>query len=174
MLSSCLCKRKRRSGSFLNSNGSPSLFDDVPLRRMIYKRFCISKCPQIADHFTMMLNEIDKLAILFSIGVILLYICSKTLKRSSLPVPPGPKKLPLLGNILDLPRNLQWLKFIEWGRQFSRFSVVHLHSEVIALTLAIDSNIIHIYAAGNNFVIVNSFDVAIELGDRRSAIYSSR
>ena len=131
---------------------------------MIYKRFCISKCPQIADHFTMKLNEIDKRSVLD------LYLL-KTLKRSSLPVPPGPKKLPLLENILDLPRNPQWPKFIEWGRQFSRFSVVHLSSEV---TLVIDSNIIHIYAAGNDFVIVNSFDVTIELGNRRSAIYSSR
>jgi hypothetical protein len=38
----------------------------------------------------------------------------------------------------------------------------------------IDSNIIHIHAVGNDFIIVNSFDAAIELGDRRSAIYSSR
>ena len=30
------------------------------------------------------------------------------------------------------------------------------------------------YAAGNDFIIVNSFDAAIELGDKRSAIYSSR
>ena len=37
----------------------------------------------------------------------------------------------------------------------------------------IDSNIIHI-SAGYDFIIVNSFDAAIELGDRRSAIYSSR
>jgi hypothetical protein len=39
---------------------------------------------------------------------------------------------------------------------------------------AIDSNILHMYAAGNDFIIVNSFDAAIELGDKRSAIYSSR
>ena len=38
----------------------------------------------------------------------------------------------------------------------------------------IDSSIIHAYAAGKDFIIVNSFDDAVELGDRRSAIYSSR
>lgn len=38
----------------------------------------------------------------------------------------------------------------------------------------IDSNIIHAYAVGHDLIIVNSFDVAIELCDKRSSIYSSR
>ena len=41
------------------------------------------------------------------------------------------------------------------------------------LTLT-DSNILHIYAAGNDLIILNSLDAATELCDRRSAIYSSR
>ena len=38
----------------------------------------------------------------------------------------------------------------------------------------IDSSILHTRAAGIDMVILNSFDVAIELLERRSAIYSSR
>jgi hypothetical protein len=73
-----------------------------------------------------------------------------------------------------MPTIQPWLKYIEWGKQFSKFSVLHLHSELIGLGLRIDSDVIHMYAAGKDFIIVNSFDAAIELGDRRSAIYSSR
>ena len=40
--------------------------------------------------------------------------------------------------------------------------------------ILIDSNILHLYVAGNDLIILNSFDAAIELLDRRSAIYSSR
>jgi hypothetical protein len=81
----------------------------------------------------MILNDIDKLVILLSFGLIV-YVYSKTHKRSSLPLPPGPKKLPLLGNLFDMPKNEQWLKYIEWGKQFSRFPV-HLPSELVRLTL---------------------------------------
>ena len=72
---------------------------------------------------TMILNNTDKLVICLNFGLILLvYFYSKT-KRSSLPLPPGPKKLPLLGNVLGFPTSHEWLKFAEWGKQFSRFSV---------------------------------------------------
>ena len=66
---------------------------------------------------------------------IILYFYIKTRRRSSLPLPPGPKKLPLLGNLFDMPKNEQWLKYIQWGKQFSMFPVVHPPSELVRLTL---------------------------------------
>ena len=75
----------------------------------------------------MILDDTDKLVILLSFGLII-YVYFKTHKRSSLPLPPGPRKLPLLANLLDLPTTHQWLKFIEWGKEFSMFLVVHLPS----------------------------------------------
>ena len=121
----------------------------------------------------MILNDLDKLGIFLAFGCIL-YVYYKHYKRSSLPLPPGPKKHPLLGNLLDLPTSHQWRKYVEWGKQFSMLPLAfHLPKMLIELT-AIDSNIIHAYAAGTNLIIVNSFDVATELGDKRSAIYSSR
>ena len=65
-------------------------------------------------------NDIDKLVILLSVIGLILYFY-KT-KRSSLSLPPGPKKLPLLGNILDFPTNHEGLKYAEWAKQFSRSS----------------------------------------------------
>ena len=67
------------------------------------------------------LTDTDKLVILLSVGLILYFYSKKTHKRSSLlPLPPGPKKLPFLGNLLDLPTTHQWMKYIEWGKQFSK------------------------------------------------------
>ncbi|KAF8799114.1 cytochrome P450 [Phlegmacium glaucopus] len=83
------------------------------------------------------------------------YFYSTKSKRSPLPLPPGPKKLPLLGNLLDFPKRSEWLKYAEWAEEFN-------------------SNIIHIYAFGKNLIILNSFEAALDLCDKRSSIYSSR
>ncbi|KIJ97415.1 hypothetical protein K443DRAFT_133869 [Laccaria amethystina LaAM-08-1] len=73
----------------------------------------------------------------------------------SLPTPPGPKKLPLLGNLFDIPPNREWLTYAQWTKDY-------------------DSDILHVKAIGMNIVILNSFKVANELLDKRSATYSSR
>ena len=36
-------------------------------------------------------------------------------------MPPGPKGLPLIGNLLELPRKLQWLQFSAWAEQYGKY-----------------------------------------------------
>lgn len=40
------------------------------------------------------------------------------IKRSVANLPPGPPKLPLLQNLLDLPREKVWLTYSDWGKQW--------------------------------------------------------
>jgi hypothetical protein len=40
-------------------------------------------------------------------------------KRTSLP--PGPKGLPVLGNVLDFASDKAWLTFDKWFKQYGRF-----------------------------------------------------
>jgi len=51
-----------------------------------------------------------------------LFIVSSLLRRSKrgLPLPPGPKGLPLIGNILDMPTEQEWLTFAKWGEQWGK------------------------------------------------------
>jgi hypothetical protein len=39
-------------------------------------------------------------------------------KRSSTPHPPGPKGLPLIGNLLDMPTKHEWLAFNKYADQY--------------------------------------------------------
>lgn len=42
-------------------------------------------------------------------------------KGYNLPLPPGPKPLPILGNILDMPRKNEWETISEWGKQYGEY-----------------------------------------------------
>ncbi|TFY83920.1 hypothetical protein EWM64_g94 [Hericium alpestre] len=75
---------------------------------------------------------------------------------SRLPYPPGPKGIPILGNLLDLPREGYIYKaFRQWSRDF-------------------DSAIIHVQILGTHIVVLNTKEVADDLLDNRSSIYSDR
>ncbi|KAH7881400.1 cytochrome P450 [Lentinula edodes] len=75
--------------------------------------------------------------------------------RHSLPLPPGPRKLPLLGNSLDMPMTDQHIVFAQWAEKF-------------------DSDILHLKVVGGNCIVLSSYEAAMDLLDKRSSIYSSR
>ena len=45
-------------------------------------------------------------------------ICVTRSKR--LPLPPGPRRLPIIGNLLDLPPVRPWLRYSEWAKRYGR------------------------------------------------------
>ncbi|PPQ96376.1 hypothetical protein CVT26_004978 [Gymnopilus dilepis] len=95
----------------------------------------------------------DKL-ILFVTLTLILFTYLKS-RRRALPYPPGPKKLPLLGNLLNLPQTFGWEVYSRWGKELG-------------------SDIIHLQAFGRDLIVLNSLKVATDLLDRKSLIYSGR
>jgi hypothetical protein len=81
-----------------------------------------------------------------------------TLKRLAasrrLPLPPGPKPLPLIGNLLDVPQNLEWLTYNAWTERYG--------------------DIVYAEALGKKIVILGSAAAVNDLLERRSSVYSDR
>ncbi|KAF9451579.1 cytochrome P450 [Macrolepiota fuliginosa MF-IS2] len=75
--------------------------------------------------------------------------------KQSLPLPPGPKKWPVIGNLLQLPTSFEWETYARWSEIYG-------------------SDILHVDAAGSSIIIVNSWKAAYDLFEKKSSLYSSR
>ena len=70
-------------------------------------------------------------ALLIGACILLLLIGCKFLSAkwnselAGLPLPPGPKGYPLVGNVLDIPRLKPWLKYREWQSSYGELCGNH-------------------------------------------------
>ncbi|KZP29735.1 cytochrome P450, partial [Athelia psychrophila] len=69
--------------------------------------------------------------------------------------PPGPRGLPLIGNLLDMPTNDEWLQYRKWSEEFK-------------------SDIIYLNVFGTHIVVTNTLESTLDLLERRSSKYSGR
>lgn len=87
-----------------------------------------------------------------------LLICVYTLKRrkttSSLPLPPGPKPLPIMGNVHQAPKSHAWRTYQEWSKQYGPIVSVNM--------------------LGQPVVILNTSETAHDLLAKRGATFSDR
>ncbi|KAG7451799.1 cytochrome P450 [Guyanagaster necrorhizus] len=73
------------------------------------------------------------------------------LNRRAMQFPPGPRGLPFIGNLLDMPSEKEWLTFAKWGEKYASVSIL-----------------------GRRLVIINSAQMAVNILDKKSSIYSDR
>ncbi|EGO24642.1 hypothetical protein SERLADRAFT_408541 [Serpula lacrymans var. lacrymans S7.9] len=76
------------------------------------------------------------------------------LLRSKHSPPPGPKPLPFIGNIFDVPTDKPWLTFVNWKAKYG---------DLMSFTIF-----------RRRMVIINSAELAADILDKKSAIYSDR
>lgn len=95
-------------------------------------------------------------AIIGAVGLSLAYVLYQWQNRHSLPLPPGPKGIPLLGNLNDLPKPGE-LEYAYWLKHKD------IYGPISSITVL-----------GKTFVIINDANVALELLRDRAVKHSSR
>ncbi|KAL4075358.1 cytochrome P450 [Scleroderma yunnanense] len=76
------------------------------------------------------------------------------MRRRGLHSLPGPRRLPLIGNLLDINASEPWLTYTEWGKRYG--------------------GIVHSTLLGTDLIIINDEEIVHELIEKRSTIYSGR
>ncbi|KAJ7215170.1 cytochrome P450 [Mycena rebaudengoi] len=87
------------------------------------------------------------------VGGLILWFLRKSICRS-LDLPPGPKPLPLLGNLRDFALKELWISATQWAADFG--------------------DVCYLQVLGQGIVILNSSEAATTLLDKRGGIYSDR
>ncbi|KAJ7495372.1 cytochrome P450 [Mycena latifolia] len=127
----------------------------LPCRLVLPSAYKCRAHPESLVNDTML--SLDSTSILCACGALAATGYSIYLRRnrSQLPLPPGPPKLPLVGNLFDVPANFQWEKWMEWSKEYN-------------------SDIIHLNLGGQSVIVLSSLEATTTLLEKRSSIYSDR
>ncbi|THV02863.1 cytochrome P450 [Dendrothele bispora CBS 962.96] len=102
--------------------------------------------------------KVETLSLCLGVFVLYLYLKQRRARQlanpKGLPSPPGPKPLPVIGNILDIPREKEAATYYKMAQEYG--------------------DLVHMSVLGQNILIINSFQTANELFEKRSSNYSDR
>lgn len=109
-----------------------------------------------------------------SLGILFLAALWRLISRKTPSMPPGPRGLPLLGNVLNMPTTESWLVFAQWAKTYGMSSVEHTRSARLIFELITPGDLMSVTLLGQPIIIVNSQKIARDMLDKKAAIYSDR
>ncbi|TDL29033.1 cytochrome P450 [Rickenella mellea] len=103
---------------------------------------------------TTMLFVVDATVLILSVIWLRLWRRSRRRNPHGCPLPPGPKGIPIIGNVFDMPKSDEALAILNWGKKYG--------------------DMIYVEIMGKPMLFLNSYNDAVELLEKRSLWYSDR
>ena len=91
-------------------------------------------------------------------------------RRRGLPYPPGPRPLPLIGNLFDIRKEFSWLSYTELSK---KHGIIYFAAKELLIEY-MTGNVLSFRVFGNVVVVLNSTKAAKDLLESRGDIYSGR
>ena len=92
--------------------------------------------------------------------------------KSTLPLPPGPPPLPVIGNLLDVPMKNMEAEYHDLSRKYGVFR------EAISIyptdNASMTGDVVYLNACGQSIIVLGTHEAATELLEKRSSNTSDR
>jgi hypothetical protein len=92
-------------------------------------------------------------------------------RHGGLPYPPGPRPLPILGNLLDVPKVFSWLAYTRLSKTYGAGTSLFCRTSFLT---AMPGDILSFRVFGKIIVVLNSAKVAKDLLEKNGDIYYDR
>ena len=103
-----------------------------------------------------------------------LILVQRRRRKARLPLPPGPKGYPIIGNVLDILQDLPlWKILMSMAGENSEWAAPVMHTCGL-ISLCADPDVLYLNLLGVDLIVLNSEEAISDLSDKRSAIYSGR
>ena len=89
---------------------------------------------------------------------------------SEFPLPLGPEGFPVIGNLLDMPSNREWITHAEWKDKYGQHDCFVSRTATDTYT----GDVVHLNVLGQSIIYLCSQSAVWELLEKRSSIYSDR
>lgn len=91
-------------------------------------------------------------------------------RRGGLPYPPGPRPLPIVGNLFHVPTEFTWLAYTRFAKDYGMNDVL-LHA---LFTMKSVGDVLCFHVLGRVIVVLNSIEATKDLLEKNGDIYSDR
>ena len=122
---------------------------------------------------SLLINAIDCLAI--SLFFYILSVFRDHRRRGGLHYPPGPPPRPIIGNILDIPKDAPWTAYVDMSRKYGTNDIIcDTCSPLLKLTPVFQDDVICLRVFSEVVVVLNSLSALKDLLEKRGNLYSER
>ena len=97
-------------------------------------------------------------------------------KAKGYPFPPGPCRVPVIGNLFDMPRRMAWLSFSAMSQEYGEYGIYTTYTYTLTDQShdALEGDLVYFKVLNQDIVVISSLRIINDLFNKRGEVYSDR